>query len=109
MDTIVNAFFEWENLISLTGCTAAVMLVTQMLKTPFKRVPTRFLSYLIAVVILIMATFFTHGLDFEAVCQILLNAALVAWTANGSFDEMRDFYVWIKEAKRLMKEAERDT
>ena len=78
-----------------------------MLKRAVK-IPTRLLSYFLAVAILIMATAFTHGLDFEAVCLILLNAALVAWAANGSFDEIRDAYNWLKKAQAIMKGAEND-
>ena len=97
MNELIEVFFEWENLISFSGCMIATTLVTQMLKRTIK-IPTRLLSYLLAVAILIMATAFVHGLDFEAACLILLNAALVACAANGSFDELRELVTWIRGA-----------
>lgn len=81
----MNEFFAWSTLVTFTGCAAATGIITQFLKNTFQRLPTQWLSYFIAVVILYAATYFTGGMTFSAAAAIPLNAVLVALSSNGAY------------------------
>ena len=80
----MNEFFTWQTLATLAGASVAVGLLTQFLKSAIK-IPTQWLSYILAVVILTVATFFTGGTDASIWAIIPLNAVIVSTSANGAF------------------------
>jgi hypothetical protein len=80
----MNEFFTWQTLATLAGASVAVGLLTQFLKDAIK-IPTQWLSYILAVVILAAATFFTGGTDASVWAIIPLNAVIVSTSANGAF------------------------
>jgi hypothetical protein len=80
----MNEFFTWQTLATLAGASVAVGLLTQFLKDAIK-IPTQWLSYILAVVILTVATFFTGGTDASVWAIIPLNAVIVSTSANGAF------------------------
>ena len=61
---MTNEFFTWAVLLTYAGATLATSLVTQLIKGVgfIDKIPTRLTSYVIALVVLIAATFFTGGL-----------------------------------------------
>ena len=71
---------------SFAGATTATALLTQFLKGIWAKLPTQILSYIIAVVILIPATIFTVGVDWQTLLLIPLNAAIVSLASNGAYD-----------------------
>lgn len=81
----MDEFFTWETLATFAGCSAATAIITQFLKNIFARLPTQWLSYIIAVVILYLATFFTGGMTGAAAAIIPLNAVLVSLASNGAY------------------------
>lgn len=81
----MNEFFSWSTLVTFTGCSAATGIVTQFLKNTFQKLPTQWLSYFIALVILYAATYFTGELTVPAAAAIPLNAVLVALASNGAY------------------------
>lgn len=80
----MNQFFTWGTLATLAGASIAVGLLTQFLKDTIK-IPTQWLSYILAVIILAAATFFTGVTDVSLWALIPLNAVIVSTSANGAY------------------------
>ena len=80
----MNEFFTWETLATFAGCALATGVLTQSLKGSIK-LPTQWVSYIIAVIILYAATYFTSGLTGSTAAIIPLNAVIVALSANGAY------------------------
>ena len=80
----MNEFFTWGTLATLAGASLAVGLLTQFLKDAIK-IPTQWLSYILAVIILCAATFFTGVADVSVWAIIPLNAVIVSTSANGAY------------------------
>ncbi|HIR58228.1 MAG TPA: hypothetical protein IAA54_11245 [Candidatus Gallacutalibacter pullicola] len=88
---MVDNFFDWGILSTLAGAAAATGIVTQAVKGIFQKFPTQLVSYVIAVVILGVATAatgMTSGAitDWTVWALVPLNAVVVAFTANGGYD-----------------------
>jgi hypothetical protein len=81
---LMNDFFTWTMLATYAGATLATTLITQLLKgIP---VSTRILAYVVALVVLVIANFFTGGLTVESGVLCLINAGVVSLASNGAFD-----------------------
>ena len=81
--------FSWEQLATIAGATLATLLVVQLLKLPIDKVwkiPTRIIAYLIALVIMILATYFTTGLTWNNAILAAVNAVIVALAAMCSYE-----------------------
>ena len=81
--------FSWDQLATIAGATLATLLVVQLLKLPIDKVwkiPTRIIAYLIALVIMILATYFTTGLTWNNAILAAVNAVIVALAAMGSYE-----------------------
>ena len=75
---------SWEQLATIAGATLATLLVVQLLKLPMDKVwkiPTRIIAYVIALVIMILATHFTTGLTWNNAILAAVNAVTVALAA----------------------------
>lgn len=82
----MNEFFTWQTLATLSGCAVATGLVTQFVKDYLSKIPTQIVSYVIALVILAVATAATgNGTDWAAWAIIPLNAVIVSLSANGAY------------------------
>lgn len=81
----MNEFFSWEMLGTFAGCSAATAIITQFLKNLFVKLPTQWLSYIIAVVILFLATLFTGNMTGASAAIVPLNAILVSLASNGAY------------------------
>lgn len=81
----MDQFFTWQMLATLAGCTTAVGILTQFFKDALDKLPTQWLSYALAVVVLGLATLFTGGADAAAWALIPLNAVIVSTSANGAY------------------------
>ena len=81
--------FTWEYLVTILGATAGTLVVVQVLKLPLDRVwkiPTRIVVYFIALIIMLLATYFTTGLDLRSGILTALNAGIVALAAMGAYE-----------------------
>lgn len=79
----------WQQLATIAGAAMATMLIVQLLKLPLDRVwkiPTRIIVFLIAAVIMLMATYFTTGLTWSSAALTILNAVIAALTAMGGYE-----------------------
>ena len=81
--------FTWEYLATIAGATLATMLIVQLLKLPLDRVwkiPTRIIVFLIAAIVLLLATYFTVGLTAQNALLTIINAVIVALAAMGGYE-----------------------
>ena len=81
--------WTWAYLATIAGATAATLLIVQFMKVPLDKVwkiPTRLFVYIIALVIMTVATAFTSGLNLYSFLLCLLNAFIVALAAYGSYE-----------------------
>lgn len=82
--------FTWAYLATIAGATAATLLIVQFLKLPldkvFGHIPTRIVAYVIALVLMLVSTFFTTGLTAENALLAAVNAFVVALAAMGSYE-----------------------
>jgi hypothetical protein len=87
MDTMIQEFFSWSVLGTMAGCTTATVAITQMIKDlgPISRIPTRILSYLVALALLILAHVFTCQITAASIVLCAVNAVVVALAAQGGY------------------------
>lgn len=80
--------FTWEYLASAAGATAFVTIVTQLIKNApiIKKVPTQLVSYIVSLMVMFAASFFTGALTGPTAALIPLNAVVVMLAANGAYD-----------------------
>lgn len=84
----MNELLTWQTLTTYAGSMLATGIITQFLKELgfLKKVPTRILSYVIALLLLLLATAFTCGLSLSRVLICPINAIVVSLASNGGFD-----------------------
>lgn len=84
----MQEFFTWNSLLTSSGATVATSVVTQLIKEAplLKKIPTRLLSFGIALCILMLALIFNKSLSLGTAAISVINAAVVALAANGMFD-----------------------
>lgn len=88
-DTVMGSYLTWEFLGTMAGAITATTLVTQFLKMPLDRVwkvPTRFVVYVIAILILLSVQLFTGELTLERAVLIIFNAIIVATASMGTYE-----------------------
>ena len=81
--------FSWEQLATIAGATMATLLIVQLLKLPLDKVwkiPTRIIAYVIALIVMIVATHFTIGLTWSNAGLAAINAVIVALAAMGAYE-----------------------
>ena len=82
--------YDWQLLGTISGATAATLVIVQLIKAPLDRVwkiPTRLLVYLIALLLMMTAQGFGGGgLTWENGLLAAINAALVALGAYGAYE-----------------------
>lgn len=79
----------WAQLATIGGAAMATMLIVQLLKLPLDKVwkiPTRIIVFIIAFIVLGLATYFTTGLDWNTALLTVINAVIVALTAMGGYE-----------------------
>lgn len=85
------SFFDWSYLGTFAGALAAVALITELVKElpGLKKVPTQFVSWALAFVILILAQLFTGTLSAQNAVLSVLNGAMVSLAANGGYAALK--------------------
>lgn len=81
--------FSWEQLATISGASLAIMLIVQLLKLPLDKVwkiPTRIVVFVIAAVVMLLATYFTKGLSADTAILTILNAVIAALAAMGGYE-----------------------
>jgi len=84
----MNDFFTWQMLTTHAGAMLATTAITEILKNVrgIARIPTRIFSYIVSLVVLIVATIFASGFSLSSFALCFLNAALVSLASNGAYD-----------------------
>lgn len=85
----MNEFIGWEILTTFAGCAAVTGLITQFTKKLFSKLPTQLLSYIIAVVVMGLATIFTTGFSWSSIALIPINAIIVSTSSNGGYSAIK--------------------
>jgi hypothetical protein len=82
----MNEFFTWAMLATFAGASLATTIITQFIKGALSKVPTQIVSYVVALVVLLLATAATGAAaDWTGWAIVPLNAILVSVAANGTF------------------------
>lgn len=84
----MEGLFSWTILATYAGATLATALMTEIFKGfgIIDRIPTRIFSYVIALIVLLAANFFTEGLTWSTAALSLVNAVVVSLASNGAYD-----------------------
>ena len=80
---------DWNQLMTIGGATMFTLLVVQLLKLPIDKIwkiPTRIVAYVIALVVMLLATHFTVGITWSNGILAAVNAVIVALAAMGSYE-----------------------
>lgn len=87
--TVPTDPFSWEYLVTIAGAATFTLLVAQFLKFPLDKVwkiPTRIVVYVIALLVMVVATAFTTGLTMQNFLLACSNAFIAALTAMGAYE-----------------------
>ena len=79
-------FFDWGMLATYAGALAATGIVTQFIKGWFPNVATQVVSYVVALVVLLAASFFTGTFTAESAALSVINAIVVSLASNGTYE-----------------------
>lgn len=100
MENIIdmNTWLTWEFVGTIAGCVSITTLVTQAIKSALKwfadtlkkpvisSIPSAFISYVIAVMLINIARVFTVEFSIESFVLSLLNGLVVSRGANKLYD-----------------------
>lgn len=92
---IPESFFTWEQLTTYGGATVATMLFVQFTKElpGIVKIPTRLWAFIVAAVLMILATVFTAADVTPAVILItVVNAVIVAMASCGEYDTLKSLH-----------------
>lgn len=92
---IPESFFTLEQLATYGGATVATMLFVQFTKglPGIVKIPTRLWAFIVAAVLMILATVFTSPEVTPAVILItVVNAVIVAMASCGEYDTLKSLH-----------------
>jgi len=80
----------WQAMTTQAGSLFATMTLTQLLKQIgiFRRIPPQLLCFLVALLLLLLATAFTYGLSISRALIAPVNAAITTLACNGTYDAL---------------------
>ena len=82
-------FLTWDILLSYGGCVAGTILVTEWMKKVFAKIPTQIVSFVVALVILVVGHLALGTFVWADSFLYLINAIGVALASNGGFDILK--------------------
>lgn len=84
----MEEFLTWEILLTFSGLVSTVYMVTEFTKGLWiiDKIPTKYWSYIIALILLVSVNLVTGGFKTEDVLLYILNAIPVSLSANGLSD-----------------------
>lgn len=92
---IPDTFFSWEQLATYGGATVATMLFVQFTKElpGIKAIPTRLWAFVVAAVLMVLATIFTAPeISPSVILLTVINAVIVAMASCGEYDTLRSLH-----------------
>ena len=81
--------FSWDALLTMSGASAATLLIVQGTKRGVDRLiklPTALYAYIVAVLLMLLATHYTGNLNGSSVMLSMLNGYVVSSTASHTYD-----------------------
>lgn len=83
-------FFDWSMLGTYAGAVMAVGVLTQLTKgiKVLAKIPTQIWSYVLSLIVLILAQVFGTGISAENAVLAVFNAAIVSLAANGGYEAL---------------------
>ena len=89
---IPDSFFTWEQLATYGGATVATMLFVQFTKElpGIVKIPTRLWAFIVAAVLMILATVFTSEVTPAVILITIVNAVIVAMASCGEYDTLHN-------------------
>lgn len=84
----MTEFATWEMIGTYAGCVAITTIVTQFLKgvPALNKIHTQFVSYFVALFLLIGANFFVGEVTVATMLLTAVNAVIVSLASNGTYD-----------------------
>ena len=84
-------FFDWATLGTFAGALAAVTLITELIKEVpgIAKIPTQFVSWVLGIVVLLLASAFTGSLTAQSAILCVFNGAMVSLAANGGYAALK--------------------
>lgn len=85
----IDNFFTWEMLATFAGCVAATGIVTELLKKFIKKLDPQIISFVIAMIILVVGQLVAKVFTWNDILLDAINAVVVSFAANGGFDALK--------------------
>lgn len=82
-------FITLDMLLSLAGCVAIVAIVTQALKTYFKKLNPLLLNLICSVIIGIIRIFVVNDMSINGIVTGILNIFVIMLAAGGGYDTIK--------------------
>ncbi len=101
----MDTFFTWEYLLSFAGCVAGTGLLTEFTKPLLAKVPTQWVSYVFALVIMIVGQIATGQLTgWDIAALDIVNAAVISLASNGGYDVINRIFGKKTDAETELKD-----
>lgn len=88
----IDNFFAWELLATFAGCVAATGIVTELLKKFIKKIDPQVISFVIAMIILVVGQLVAKTFSWNDILLDAINAVVVSFAANGGFDALKSLF-----------------
>ena len=84
----MTEFFTWQVLATFAGCVVGTGVIVQFLKNVkfVAKLSPQLVAYVVALVLLYVAYYFTGSLTVSTACLIPFNAIAVCSASNGVYD-----------------------
>lgn len=82
-------FITLDMLLSLAGCVAIVAIITQALKTYFKKLNPLLLNLMCSVIIGIIRIFVINDMSINGIITGILNIFVIMLAAGGGYDTVK--------------------
>ena len=97
----IDNFFTWEMLATFAGCMAGTMVMTEFTKKMIKTMPAQIISFVYAMVILVVGQLVAKTFTWNDILLDLVNAAMISLSANGGFDAVKGLFSNKKDDKSV--------
>lgn len=93
----IDNFFTWEMLATFAGCMAATMILTEFVKKLWEKAPAQLVSFVFAMVILVVGQIATGKFSANEILLDIVNAVTISLASNGGFDAVKRIFVGEEE------------
>ena len=106
----MDKFFTYEMLMTYATCVTAVFGVTQFIKEipGIKKIPTKYVSFLVAVIIVILSNVATGQFKVSNILLYILSSVFISMNSNGIYDfdtKSKEGKIKTEENKEIKNES----